>query len=66
MGLMVTLYESSLEKIISNKSFGSRVYMKHGVTVALRVVIIHVEKCSGQEHNVPTPKTDTRGLNVMG
>jgi len=24
----------------------------------LRVVIIHVQKCSGQERNVPTPKTD--------
>jgi len=32
--------------------------MKNVVTVVLRVVIFHVEKCSGQEHNVSTPKID--------
>jgi len=32
--------------------------MKRVVTVVLRVVIFHVEKCNGQEHNVSTPKTD--------
>jgi hypothetical protein len=40
--------------------------MKHVVTVVLRVVIFHVEKSNGQEHNVPTPKIDTLALHVMG
>jgi len=41
--------------------------MKRVVTVVLRVVIFHVEKCNGQEHNVSTPSKliNTRGLNVM-
>ena len=43
-------------RYFQTKTFGSWVYMKHVVTVVLRVAICHLEKCNGQEHNVPTPK----------